>query len=80
MPPKRPTILEMQAQCDRFNESHPIGTEVRYHPVIGGPHTGVCVTSTSARILCGHTAVVYLEDRGAVALDAISDIPAEVQG
>lgn len=71
---KRPTQSEMQTQCDRFNESHPIGTPVRYHPVIGGPHRGVYETATTARILCGHTPVVYLEDRGAVALDAITEV------
>jgi len=71
---KRPTQAEMQSQCDRFNESHPIGTEVRYHPIIGGPPKGIYPTSSTARILGGHTPVVYLEDRGAVALDAVSDV------
>jgi hypothetical protein len=64
----------LEAQCQRFNESHPIGAEVWYHPVIGRPECAKWKTASKAYVMSGHTAVVFLEGfRGCVALDALTD-------
>ena len=61
-------LLEM---CERWNEAHPIGTEVWFYPVIGGNTVRVRKTRSAAYVLSGHTAVVFLEgESGCVALEA----------
>jgi len=69
----------LQRQCDRFNARHPVGTEVHYHPIIGGPHGSETYrTSTPAQLLSGHTPVVWLEGKsGCVALSAVTPANAE---
>ena len=66
------TEKRLEARCQKFNEDHPIGTEVIYHPVIGEPAGRPAKTRSAAYVLSGHTAVVFItEQAGCVALDAI---------
>ena len=67
---------ELQRQCDSWNEPHPIGTTVAYHPVIGEPDCRLRKTQTGAYVLSGHTAVLFLRgETGCVALDAVAPMP-----
>ena len=64
--------------CDTWNRLYPIGTEVKYHPVIGEPAHRLRKTRGEAYVLSGHTAVVFLEsESGCVALEAC--IPVKVK-
>jgi hypothetical protein len=61
----------LEKRCREWNEKHPIGTEVKYHPVIGRPEHRLRKTRTTAQVLSGHTAVLWLEqESGCVALEA----------
>jgi hypothetical protein len=73
--PKRKTEAQLQAQCDEWNRTHPMGCDVWYHPVIGEPGCSKYPTrEMAAYVLGGHTAVVFLEGKsGCVALDALTD-------
>lgn len=78
MPKKKPSSREellaarlrkLQARCDRFNEAHPVGSQIWYHPVIGEPECAAYLTKTEAQILSGR-AVGFV---GCVALEAITN-------
>jgi hypothetical protein len=61
----------LQRQCDDWNRLHPARVRVLFHPVIGEPEGRERFTKTSAYVLSGHTAVIYLEgESGCVALEA----------
>lgn len=61
--------------CARWNKANPIGTTVKYHPVIGGPKYAITTTKSEAYVLSGHTAVLFVEGiSGCVALDACERI------
>jgi hypothetical protein len=69
--PKRKSIEQLEAECIVWNHKHPIGTRVIYHPIIGEKPGRERVTRTSAQVLSGHTAVVWLEgESGCVCLEA----------
>ena len=71
MRPPNPKAL--QRRCDRFNELHPVGAAVRYHPVIGEKKHRETKTRSAARVLSGHSPVVWVEgEAGCVHLDAIT--------
>jgi hypothetical protein len=71
--PGRESALNLR--CDVFNREHPIGSEVRFHPVIGGPAFRVRKVRTAAFVLSGHTAVVFLEgEPGCVAVEACKPV------
>jgi hypothetical protein len=66
-----PTLSQLIARCDAWNKAHPVGTEVKFHWVIGKPDHRVTRTRTAAYVLSQHTAVVFVEGvAGCVALDA----------
>jgi hypothetical protein len=70
---------ELVEQCDQWNQQHPVGTLVEYHPVIDAPEHRLRKTRSRASVLSGHTAVVFLEDEsGCVALDACVPVPTEL--
>lgn len=74
--PKQKTLEQLEAQCIVWNARHPIGTKVKYHPVIGEPAFDEYVTRTEASVLSAHTAVVWLVGKfGCVALDACEALP-----
>jgi hypothetical protein len=61
----------LQRRCDQWNDAHPVGVTVEFHPIIGEPEHRLRTTRTPARVLSGHTAVVWLDgENGCVALDA----------
>ena len=58
-----------QKRCDEFNAKHPVGTPVRYWTGLREGEGRVGKTRSSAEVLSGHTAVVWVEGcRGCVAL------------
>ena len=70
--PKHKTMSQLQAECDRFNENCPPGTEVFYHPVIGGLESRRTKVTLPAYVLSGHIAVCHVAGQaGCVALDAV---------
>ncbi len=74
--PNRPNPGSLQRKCDAWNAANPIGTIVKYHPVIGNPEYRVRKTRTAAQLLSGHTPVLWLEgESGCVALQACIAIP-----
>lgn len=74
---KKKSRRQLDAQASKWNEKHPIGTKVNFHPLIGRPESRPGVTRSAATVLSGHTAVVWLEgEAGCVALDAL-EIPKE---
>lgn len=61
--PKQPTMDELNAQVNYWNEHHPIGTAVKFQPVLGIEEYEARNTESMAYILSGHTAVVKLSGR-----------------
>lgn len=60
----------LEKRCAQFNEKYPVGTLVRYFPVKGEPEFREGHTTTTARVLSGHTSVVWLDsESGCVCLD-----------
>jgi hypothetical protein len=76
-----PSLAKLQKQCDDWNARYPIGTQVQYHFVIDGPEYRLRTTRTEARILSGHTAVVWLDgESGCVCLEACKAIHVGIPG
>jgi hypothetical protein len=68
---RKSSAAGLESECRRWNENHPVGTVVKYHPVIGKPEHRVRKVSSPAYVLSGHTPVVMLDgERGCVALAA----------
>ena len=68
---------ELVEQCDRWNEQYPVGTLVEYHPIIDEPEHRLRKTRSTAQVLSGHTAVVWLEgESGCVCLEACVPVAA----
>lgn len=66
----RKTEKQLQAQCDRWNERFSVGTEVAYYPVMNDKAYEVRKTQSTAYVLSGHTAVLFLLGKaGCVSLD-----------
>jgi hypothetical protein len=70
---KRPTPKQMETACAKWNAANQVGAEVEYWPGIRSdaqpPRSGK--TSTVAQVLGGHTAGVYVEPGGFIALDHV---------
>ena len=49
---------KLQSKCDLFNAAHPVGTSVFVR--LDG-HEIRTKTSTKAEVLCGHSAVIWLD-------------------
>ncbi len=65
---------KLQAQCDRWNKKHPVGT-----PVVllkdGGQNVST-VTRSEAEVLSGHSAVIWLDGvSGCYLLDRVTPDP-----
>lgn len=68
---KRPNLAKLQAQCDKWNAAHPVGTAV----VLSHDNGTQVETKTisEAQVLSGHSAVIWLEGiRGCYLLDCVS--------
>jgi hypothetical protein len=70
---KPPTMKELSAQCARWNAANPIGTHVDVQMDSGELRR--TVTKTSAQILAGHTAVIWLEGIGCYLLSRVRSAP-----
>lgn len=58
--PKSDTTV-LQAECDRFNLAHPVGTPVTVQ-LDGQAELFVTATRSPAQVLSGHSAVIWLEN------------------
>ena len=68
--PRLPSGAQLLRQCSKWNRRWPIGTEVRYYPVLGCPQSSRHRTTSEAYVLSGHTAVIFLDSHsGCVSLD-----------
>lgn len=66
--------------CAAWNQAHPIGTLVQFHPVIGGRGYRERTTRSEAYVLSGHTAVIMLDgESGCVALEACRVVDLEAR-
>jgi hypothetical protein len=69
---KKPNVKKMQADCDAWNQAHPIGSPVF---VQLDNHVGLFETTTrsDAQILSGHSAVIWLDGvSGCYLLDRVT--------
>jgi hypothetical protein len=74
---KRPTLKQMQDQCDKFNALCPVGGRVRVQ-LDGVDEPFETVTISPAQILSGHTPVVWMKDvSGCYLLDRVTPISGE---
>ncbi len=70
---------KLQTQCDEFNASAPIGTEVLVKKDSG--ENVITKTRSEAQVLSGHTAVIWLEGiSGCYLLDRVSKVKAHSAG
>lgn len=73
----RPTAAALQAQCDAFNATCPVG-----HPVVVRMDCGdrvSTVTRSAAEVLSGHSAVIWVENiSGCYLLDRVSPVAQDV--
>jgi hypothetical protein len=68
---RQKTAGELADLVADWNTRYPVGTKVKYFPVIGGLRYGETKTLTAAWVLSGHTAVINVEGvSGCVALEA----------
>jgi hypothetical protein len=66
----RPNLKKLQQQVDEFNARVPVGSSVVRTDDSGGKHE--TITESTARVLSGHTAVVWVADTsGCVLLERI---------
>lgn len=67
---KRPTLAQLQQQCDEWNAAHEVGVTVNFEEIRGEGVTHTAPSCSEAQVLSGHTAVIWLEEkRGCVCLD-----------
>jgi hypothetical protein len=72
-PRQQKSEVELQTECDRWNEKYPIGTLVEYFRLINPLEEpeGRYVTRSAAQVMGGHSAVIWLQGKsGCVALEA----------
>jgi hypothetical protein len=65
----------LEKQCRNWNANYPVGTAVKYFPILGDEEFRLRRTRTEAQVLSGHTSVVWLAgESGCVCLDNCSPI------
>jgi len=70
------TPTSPQNQAAAWNLANPVGTRVRYFPVIDAVRYVETTTRSEAFVLSGHTAVVFVEGvSGCVAIEALEVRP-----
>jgi hypothetical protein len=76
---KLPSQKKLQKEVDEFNQKYKVGDPILYYSIIAQSEPPVVTrVRTTARILGGHTAVVWLEDvSGCVACSHCFSAPAE---
>jgi hypothetical protein len=66
---------KLEKEIERFNKKHPVGTKILYWTGIRQGVGKESVTNTEARLLGGHTPVVWVEGHGpCVALTHIEPV------
>ena len=69
--PKRKTLKQLQAECDKFNAVNAVGADV-FVKLDGVDEPFKTKTKSTAQIMGGHTAVIWLENvSGAYKLDRV---------
>jgi len=64
-------LAALQAACDQFNAANPVGSPVTVQ-LDGQEEPLATVTRSSAQVLSGHSAVIWLENvRGCYLLDRV---------
>lgn len=77
MPTTKERMQRAEERAEQFNESNPVGTRVRYYPIVGEPKFIESVTRTPAWALPCMEAVVSIEGKsGGLSLDHIEILPA----
>lgn len=67
-------LLQLQAQCDKFNEVNPVGSDVTVK-LDGVAEPLATKTRSEAQVLSGHTAVIWLENvTGCYLLDRVAPL------
>jgi len=76
----RKTPAELQSECDRWNDAHPIGTRVTYYRRIRPREEpeGEYITRSQAQVLGDHSAVLWLQGKSGC-VDLESCVPVEAQ-
>lgn len=65
---------KLQAICDKFNASYPVGTEVLLKKD-GHDELFPTKTRSTAQVLCGHSVVIWLENvSGCYLLDRVTPV------
>ena len=71
---KKPNAKKMQAECDAFNASNPVGSRVMVQ-LDNRKEPFDTVTTSKAQILSGHSAVIWLEKvSGCYLLDRVTPV------
>jgi hypothetical protein len=65
---------KLQAACDKFNAAHQVGAAVSVE--LDGGEVRETITVSEAQVLCGHTAVIWLDGiSGCYALERVTALP-----
>ncbi|MGO1160405.1 hypothetical protein ACTOV4_00435 [Brucella sp. C7-11G] len=71
---KEAKLRKLQAVCDKFNASNPVGTDVLVQKD-GQVEPFPTKTRSTAQVMCGHSAVIWLENvSGCYLLDRVTPI------
>lgn len=71
--PARKSAAQLQAVCDKFNDSHQVGAAVSVK--LDGGEVRETITTSEAQVLSGHTAVIWLKGvSGCYLLDRVAPL------
>lgn len=69
-------LAKLQAECDKFNQSNPVGAAVSV--LLDSGEIRETVTTSEAEVLSGHTPVIWLEGiRGCYLLERVTPVAAK---
>lgn len=71
-----PSLTQLQAACDKFNASNPVGAAVTVR--LDSGEVRETVTTSEAQVLSGHSAVIWLKGvSGCYLLDRVTPVAAK---
>lgn len=77
--PKRPTLGQLEKQCNAWNAAHKVGVTVAYEEILGEGETFRGKSRSEAQVLGSHSAVIWLEGKSScVSLDHCMVLAGEV--